>query len=91
MLEQRIVLGNDANFAGLHRALEPVHRDAARSGFIQPGDDAEQLRLADTAWPKKTDDLALRAAGTDDVFDLSADMLQDGPAVIFERNILNLQ
>ena len=42
--------------------------------MIQSGYDPKQLRLADTRRPKESDDLALRAAFTDDVADLRVDI-----------------
>src|SRR5262249_16024446 len=53
--------------------------------------DAEQLSFADAARPQEAYNLALRAVGTDNVFDLRADILEDGPAIVFERNVLDLQ
>src|SRR5215472_1417878 len=91
MLEQRIVLGHDADFSGLNRAVLAVDGYAARSRLIQAGDDAEQLGLADAAGPQEAYNLALRAVGTDNVLDLCADVLEDGPAIVLERNVLDLQ
>ena len=91
VLEERIVLGNDADFAGLYGPIFAIDSDAARRGFVEAGDDAKELGLADAAWSEETDNLALHTIWPNDVFDLRADVLKDGTAVIFEADVLNLE
>src|SRR5215472_6086383 len=91
MLEQRIILRDDTDLASLHRLIRSVNRHATGSWLIQPRDNAEQLRLTDAARPEESDNLALHAAGANNVFDLCADMLQDWPPIILKRNVLDSQ
>jgi hypothetical protein len=91
MFEEGIVLGDNADFAGLDRAVLAVDGDTAGSGFVETGDDAKKLRFADAAGAEETDDLALNAIGADDVFDFGADVIEDGTTVVFEGDVLDFQ
>jgi hypothetical protein len=91
VLEEGIVLGDDADFTSLYRLLFTVHGDAAGSGIIEAGDDAKELGFSDAARSKEADDLALNAVGANDVSDFGGDVLEDGTAVVLQGHIINLE
>src|SRR5258708_38006426 len=91
VLKQWIVLSDDPDFPRLNRAFETVYGHRARGRRIQASDDAEQLRLADAARPQEAHNLTLNAVGPGNVLNLCADILEDGSAIVFEINILDLQ
>src|SRR5208282_3877131 len=78
--EQRVVLGDDAHLPGLHRGGVVVDLDRAGRGLVQPGDDAEQLGLADARRADEAYHLPLDLAGPDDLLDLGVHVREDGPA-----------
>jgi hypothetical protein len=91
VLEEGIVLSDDADFTSLYRLVFAVHGDAAGSGFVEAGDDAKELGLSDAARSEEADDLALNAVGANDVFDFGGDVLEDRTTVVLERDIINLE
>ena len=61
VLEERVVLENEADLALLHRDARRVgaaEDDAARVGALQPGDDTQQRRLTRSRWPEQCQQLA---------------------------------
>src|SRR5271165_1095937 len=91
MLEQGIILGDDANFSRLYGAIHAIDGDAARGRLVQSGDDAEQLGFADAARTEESHHLSLHVIGANDVPDLGGDVFQDWAAVVFERDVVDLQ
>jgi hypothetical protein len=91
VLEEGIVLGDDADFARLYGPVFAVHGDAAGSGFVEAGDDAKELGFSDAARPEEADDLALNAVGANDVFDFGGDVFEDWTAVVLEGDVINLE
>jgi len=91
VLEERIVLGNDANFAGLYGPIFAVNGNAARGGFVEASDDAKELGFADAAGCEQPDNMALHTVWPHDVFDFRRDMFEDGTPVVFERDVVNLK
>jgi hypothetical protein len=91
VLEQGIVLGDDADFASLYGPVFAVYSDAAGSGLGEAGDDAKELGFSDAARSEEADDLALNAVGANDVFDLGGDVFEDGTAVVLKGDVLNLE
>jgi hypothetical protein len=91
VLEEGIVLSDDANFTSLYRLVFAVHSDAAGSGFVEASDDAKELGLSNAARSEEADDLSLNAVGANDVFDFGGDVFEDGTAVVLEGDVINLE
>jgi hypothetical protein len=91
VLEERIVLGDYADFASLDGPVLAVHGDTAGSGLVEAGDDPKELGFSDAARSEEADDLALNAVGANDVSDFGGDMLEDGTAVVLQGDVFNLE
>jgi hypothetical protein len=91
MFEERIVLSDDPDFASLNGAILTVDGDATRSGFVEPGDNAKELRFAYATGTKETDNLALHALSTDEVSDFRADIFEDRSTLILEGDVFDFQ
>jgi hypothetical protein len=91
VLEEGIVLGDDADFASLYGPVLAVHGDAAGCGLVEAGDNAKELGFTDAARSKEADDLALNAVGANDVSDFGGDVFENGTAVVLQGDIINLE
>src|SRR6266446_1077727 len=59
--------------------------------MTQTDDDSKELRLADAGRSEKTDDLALRAAFTDDVANLCVDIAKDDLVFVRKTDVVDLE
>ena len=63
MREERVILEDEADAAAMRRnacEILPVEQDPSLVGHLEPGDDAQERRLARAARPEHRDDLAAR-------------------------------
>ena len=91
VLEEGVILSDDADLAGPYRLVFAVDGDAAGSGFVEAGDYPKKLGFSNTARSEKADYLTLNAVGTNYVFYFGGDVLKDGTSVVLEGDVINLE
>ena len=70
VFEERVLLSDDADHAALDGLAGVADEDFARVRFVEAGEDAEELRLADAGGAEEADDLAGGGAGAENVDDV---------------------